>query len=162
MLPKISIIKKYFKLKLLVIKFLTQKSVGAHVYLPQEWSYATRKIDTFQIYCTEVRKYTRFRVELGQKYALYQTMLQIKVVEHYISYKKVSGCTCLSPQKWSYRARKFDMFQILYCSEMGKWIHLRAQRCQTYRLYQEIVQVKVIENRISYKKFAERTCLSPP
>ncbi len=26
------------------MKFLTKKSVDAHVYLPQEWSYGARKI----------------------------------------------------------------------------------------------------------------------
>ncbi len=52
------------------------------------------------------------------------------------------------------------IFEILQCTERGKWIHLRAQHCQNYQLYQKIVQIKVIENSISYEKVSGRTCLS--
>ncbi len=54
-LPKLPIIAENASNKLLSIKFLTKKSVDAHVYLPQEWSQEAPKIDTFQtLYCTEM------------------------------------------------------------------------------------------------------------
>ncbi len=56
------------------------------------------------------------------------------------------GAYAYLPQEWSYGVRKFDMFQILYCTEIGKCIHLRAQHCQNYGLYLKIIQVKVLEN----------------
>ncbi len=34
---------------LLRIKFRIKKSVNAHVYHPQEWSYRAQKIDKFQV-----------------------------------------------------------------------------------------------------------------
>ncbi len=54
------------------------------------------------------------------------------------------------------------MFQILYCTEIGKGIQFRAECCENYPLYQKIVQIKVVQNRILYKKGRERTCLFPP
>ncbi len=43
--------------------------------------------------------YIHFRTEHCEKYALYEKTLQIKVVEHWSLYKKVSGLICLSPPK---------------------------------------------------------------
>ncbi len=43
-------------------------------------------------------------------------MLQIKIVQNQISYKKVGGRMCLSPPG----APKIAMFEILLCTEMGK------------------------------------------
>ncbi len=31
-------------------------------------------------------------------------------------------------------------------------MHFKAERCRNYRLYQKIVQIKIDENEISYKK----------
>ncbi len=45
---------------------------------------------------------------------------------------------------------------------MGKWIHFRAQCGQNYWLYQNIVQIKLVENWILYKKVSGRICLSLP
>ncbi len=44
---------------------------------------------------------------------------------------------------------------------MGKLIHFRAQRCQKYALYRKMLQMKVVQNSISYKKLSGRICLSP-
>ncbi len=45
-------------------------------------------------------KQIHFRAQHCQKYALYQKMLQIKIVEHYTSYKKVGGRIRLCPPPW--------------------------------------------------------------
>ncbi len=47
-------------------------------------------------------------------------MLQIKVVQHYISYIKSMGAHVYRLQEWGYEAPKIDTFQILYCTDMGK------------------------------------------
>ncbi len=41
-------------------------------------------------------------------------------------------------------------------------MHFRAERCLNYQLYQEIVQMKVVENEISYKGVSGRAYLPPP
>ncbi len=50
-------------------------------------------------------------------------MLQIKVTENYISYKKLSGCACLSLTGVERGARKIAMFEILICTETRKLPH---------------------------------------
>ncbi len=50
-----------------------------------------------------------------KKKQLYQKMLQIKVVENYILYKKLNGHTCLFPLGVELGPPKITMFQILYC-----------------------------------------------
>ncbi len=37
-----------------------------------------------------------------------------------------------------------------------------AECCENYQLYQKIVQIKVVENWISYEKGNGGTCLPPP
>ncbi len=56
-----------------------------------------------------------------------------KVVKNSVSYKKLSGRTCLSLPGVELEALMIAMFT---STEMGKWIHFRAQQCQKYRLYQ--------------------------
>ncbi len=52
-------IEKCFKQKLYGIKFSTGKSVGANVYLRQEWNWGTAKICVFEILLrSEMRKFT--------------------------------------------------------------------------------------------------------
>ncbi len=41
--------KKSFKKKLFVIKFLPKKSASAYVYLPHKWSQGAPKISMFEI-----------------------------------------------------------------------------------------------------------------
>ncbi len=95
-------------------------------------------------------------------YRLYKKIVKIKVVENWISYEIVSDCTCLSLLGVELGVSKDRVFEILECTEMGKWIHFRAQCCQNYWLYQKIIQIKVVENWISYKKVSGDTCLSLP
>ncbi len=45
---------------------------------------------------------------------------------------------------------------------MEKWIHFRSHCCQNYGLYQNIIQIKVVENWILYNKVSRHTCLSLP
>ncbi len=49
------------------------------------------------------------------------------------------------PQESSEGALKTAMFQILQCTNMGKYIHLRAQRCQNYVLHQKTLQMKIVK-----------------
>ncbi len=66
--------------------------------------------------------------------------------------KKSAGAHVYPPQEWSYGAPKIDMFQILCCTEMGKYIHFRTQRCKKYWLHQKMLQMKIIQNYIFQKK----------
>ncbi len=68
----------------------------------------------------------------------------------------------ISPLEWSWGARKIDMFQILCSTEMEKKIRFWAKGCRNYRLYQKIVQIKIVQNWISHKKVSGRVCLSLP
>ncbi len=51
-------------------------------------------------------------------------------------YKKVSGRTFLSPLEMELGESKDCMYQILYCMEVGMYIHFQARHCQNYQLYQ--------------------------
>ncbi len=43
---------------------------------------------------------------------------------------------CVSHPGMELRAPKIAMFEILQCTETGKWIYFRVQRCQKYGLHQ--------------------------
>ncbi len=62
--------------------------------------------------------------------------------------KKSGGVHVYLPQEWSQGARKIDMYQIIYCTEMGKQFHFLARRCQNYQLYQKTLQIKVPINAL--------------
>ncbi len=74
------------------------------------------KLDTFFIHtmreswCTTNTNHascgSSFRVQSCQKYGLYEKMLQIKLAKNSISYKKLSGRTCLSPPRVELRDSK--------------------------------------------------------
>ncbi len=99
-----------------------------------------------------------------KKYALCQIFLQIKVVKNSISYKKVSGRLCLSPPTpWGEVGSFKDChFQNIKCKKKAKWIHFRTRCYQKYALYQKPLQIKVVQDSISYKKVCECICPSPP
>ncbi len=83
---------------MLSIEFCTKRSVGAYVYLQPEWSYGAPKIAIFwNIIMFKNEKVDSLWAERCWKYALYPKLLQIKVVNHWILYKKVSRRICLSP-----------------------------------------------------------------
>ncbi len=44
---------------------------------------------------------------------------------------------------------------------MGQVIHFRAQHCQKYASYPKMLQIKVVEHQIAYKKGSGRICRSP-
>ncbi len=46
--------------------------------------------------------------------------------------KKSASAYVYSPPSLELGARKIDMDEKLYCIEMVKYIHLRAQHCQKY------------------------------
>ncbi len=88
--------------------------------------------------------------------------LQIKVVWNWISYKKVPKSICLSPHRVELGARKTDMVEIWYSTEMEKYIQFGAQSCQKYTSHEKKFQIKVVRNWILYKKVLEHICLSLP
>ncbi len=45
---------------------------------------------------------------------------------------------------------------------MGQLNHFKDRCCQNYPLYQKMLQIKVVENYISYKKLSWHTCLCSP
>ncbi len=55
-----------------------------------------------------------------------------------------------------------DWYVSKYYTEIWKYVHFLTERCQNYRLYQKIVQIKVVENCILYKKVIGGASLSPP
>ncbi len=73
------------------------------------------------------------------KLPIISKIVPVKVIENLISPKKISGRTCLSPP-----GVKIDIFQILYCTEIGKLIHFWAERCQNNGLYQKVAKIKVV------------------
>ncbi len=99
MLGKIYITsKKVSNKKLFGIEFWAKKSASVYVYLPLEWSYGARKIDKFEVlFCRETVNYLQFRARHCQKYTSHQKKLPIKVVQNWISSKKVRKGICLSP-----------------------------------------------------------------
>ncbi len=115
------------------------------------------------LYCSEMRKYIHFPAERCENYQLYQKVVQIKVIKKWISYEKVSVRMCPSPPGGELGGSKdCHLWNIIVCTEMGKWIYFRAQCYPNYRLYQKIVLIKVAENWNSYKKVTGRTSLSLP
>ncbi len=58
--------------------------------------------------------------------------------------------------------QKINMVEILYYTEMAKYIQFRAQHCQKYASHQKKDQIKVIWNWTSYKNVCERISLCPP
>ncbi len=101
--------KKTFEWKLFGNEFRTKKSENAYLHLPPEWSQVTRKIDMVEIlYCTKPANYIHFRGQCCRKYTSHQKKkLRIKVVQNWISYKKVCERICLSSHqggaKWCER-----------------------------------------------------------
>ncbi len=66
----------------------------------------------------------------------------MKLFAFKFSTKKTAGAHVYLLQEWIYGARKIDVSQILYCTEMGKWMHIRAERCQI----KKVVQIKDVQN----------------
>ncbi len=62
-------------------------------------------------------KLIHFRNKCRQKYALYRKRLQIKVLEHSISYEKVSGRICPSTIRGKVEAPKMVIFEIRKCTK---------------------------------------------
>ncbi len=60
--------------------------------------------------------------------------------------KKVVGAYVYHPQEWIYGASKIETFEIIYCTETGKYIHFRAECCKQYALYQEKRPIKVVKH----------------
>ncbi len=66
-----------------------------------------------------MEKWIHFRAERCQKYVLYQKMLEIKIVEHLISYKKVSGAyISISPGSESERLQRLPFIK---CYNVLQW-----------------------------------------
>ncbi len=59
-----NVIEKYFKRKLLRIKFPTKNSAGAHVYLSQKLSLGVQRLSSFRYYIVLKWDY-RFALELS-------------------------------------------------------------------------------------------------
>ncbi len=95
-------------------------------------------------YCTETVNYIQFRAPNCRKYALHQKTLQMKIVQNWISYKKVPERIYLSPPECSWETEKIDMVKILYCTETAYYIQFRAQHRQKYALHREKLQIKVV------------------
>ncbi len=133
------------------IEFCTKKSWIAYVYLPPEWSWGARVIDMVEVwYSTESGKYIQFRAQRCQKYPSH---------EKKASNKRSRAHVTISPLEWSKVSKKIDMNGILYCTEMANNLGLNANK-NTNNLKK--VQIKIVQNSISYKKLHLCTSLSPP
>ncbi len=66
----------------------------------------------------------------------------------------------IQPPRSGASARKIDMVEILYCTEMSNYIQIRAT-AKNMRHIKKKLQIKVIWNWILYKKVCERICLFP-
>ncbi len=93
MLLKICIIQKIVSSKSYwALNFLQKSQWHTCLFLPGVELWVSE-----DLYCNEIEKQIHFWTEHGQNYRLYKTIVRIKVVQNWISYKKVNGCTCLSP-----------------------------------------------------------------
>ncbi len=108
-----------------------RKSPWAHKSTsPQSGASELERLIWLKYYFVRTAKYIQFRAQRCQKYTSNQKKLQIKVVRNWILYEKVHQRICLFPS-WS-GARRLDMVELLFCSEMAKYIQFRAQHCQKY------------------------------
>ncbi len=57
--------------------------------------------------------YIQFTAQHCQKYASHKKKVQIKVVQNWISYKKVSMCICLSPQSGARGSKDGHVWSII-------------------------------------------------
>ncbi len=92
---------------MLNIKFLTKKSVGAHVYLFQEWShwgskdwYVSNILLYWNMKVDKISGWTLRKLPIISKNSLNQSCSEL------ISYEKDSGRTCLSPPGVEQRCSK--------------------------------------------------------
>ncbi len=84
--------QKFFKLKLLSIKFLTKKSVGAYVYLRQEWNCGAPKV-AFLKYCNALK----------WENSLYGWMLsELPIITKHASNKICWESHFLQKSQWAY------------------------------------------------------------
>ncbi len=102
-----------------------------------------------------------FRTERCQNYRLHQKIVQIKIVENEISYKEVSGCAYLPTPGVQLRAFKNRHVSNILLYWNGKVNALWAEHYRNYQLYQKMVQIKIVENEISYKKVSGHAHLPP-
>ncbi len=65
------------------------------------------------LHCSEMENQIQFGSRCCQKYELYEKTLEIKIVEHWIPYTKVSERTCLSPPGVELRSST-DWYVTLY------------------------------------------------
>ncbi len=98
-LPEIRIIPKNASNKSCWALNSVQKSYWAHTSISRRSGAGPPKIVIFWniIMFKNGKVQFYFEARCCQKYTLYPKMLQIIVVKHWIAYKKVSGCICLSP-----------------------------------------------------------------
>ncbi len=100
-------IEKSFKLKVSTIKFHTKKSVGAHIYFLQEWSYGAPKIGMSQIlyWNRNVDSLSGWRL-LKWPINYIKTLFKWKSFAIKFQTKKSKGTHANLPQEWSYGLEK--------------------------------------------------------
>ncbi len=96
------------------------KSPWAHMSIsPQSGARWLQRLPSFEIFYIQKRG-SKFTLELCcRKYALHPKMLQIKVVEHWILYKEISGRLCLSPPGWSYGIQRCHLLKYFNVQKPG-------------------------------------------
>ncbi len=96
-----------------------------------------------------------------QKYASHQKKLQIKVVRHWISSKKVRELICLSPPGVELGDSKDWQVPSIILKGNSKLHSIYCSILRKIRTASKKFQIKVVRNWISSKKVRERVCLSP-
>ncbi len=80
----------------------------------------------------------------------------------WIPYKNVIGCICLFPPRVELGNSKDCHLLKYYYVQKGELIHFEAGCCWKYALYPKMLQIKVVEHWILYKKVSEGICLLLP
>ncbi len=137
----------------LIENWISYKKVSGRIYLSPPWVELRGSKD---ILVSNIRLYWNRKIDslLGRmlpKLRIISKNCSNKSCSELNFLQKVSGRTCLSPpgvELWG--PKNCHFLNIIMYWKTWKWVHLRAQRCQIYRLYQNIVQIKVVQNWISY------------
>ncbi len=96
-------------------------------------------------------KQIHFTAECCKKYQFHQQMLQIKIVQNWILYKRLVGAHIYLPWSGTRGSKEFHVWNIIMY-RCGKVTSLYSRMLPKYRLHQKMLQIKIVKNWILYKK----------
>ncbi len=98
--PKIHITWEKVKIKVVRNWILSKKDSESICLFPTGVEQGAQKMSMFEVlFCQERANYIHLRVQHSQKFASHRKKLKIKIVQNWITSKKVSERICLSPSR---------------------------------------------------------------